>query len=264
MRVLFVTQYGPSMASSRTRVFQYFPCLHRHGFETRVVTVVPDGGAGGSGLLATQRTLAQDLLLHPHLVAHPAVRVASLAVEPRLRPAVRPESHLSLACAGPAAAAAAPGAVRLRRRHLHQRDPRPPLDRGMEGAPQPPRPAGHAEAGGRGCRRERLHRQLRRPLLPGHQDHRPGGYRRHPPPCRREARRGDRGRRVDRKRLIGTVPRPSAGPPWRGWGSAAPGSGFVSSGRPPGPVPGCRWRRRSGGWRRRAATWPGSTSGSCR
>ena len=55
MRVLFVTQYGPSMASSRTRVFQYLPYLHRHGFETRVITVVPDGGTEGSGLLATRR-----------------------------------------------------------------------------------------------------------------------------------------------------------------------------------------------------------------
>ena len=55
MRVLFVTQYGASMASSRTRVFQYLPYLHRRGIETRVITVVPDGATGGPGLLATER-----------------------------------------------------------------------------------------------------------------------------------------------------------------------------------------------------------------
>ncbi len=55
MRVLFVTQYGTSMASSRTRVFQYLPYLHRNGVETRVITVVPDGESSGSGLLATRR-----------------------------------------------------------------------------------------------------------------------------------------------------------------------------------------------------------------
>ena len=54
MRVLFVTQYGPSMASSRTRVFQYLPYLHSQGVETRVITVVPDGSTSGSGLLATR------------------------------------------------------------------------------------------------------------------------------------------------------------------------------------------------------------------
>ena len=55
MRVLFLTQYGASSASSRTRVFQYLPYLHRNGVETRVITVVPDGGTAGSGLLATER-----------------------------------------------------------------------------------------------------------------------------------------------------------------------------------------------------------------
>lgn len=55
MRVLFVTQYGASMASSRTRVFQYLPYLQGHGVETRVITVVPEAGTAGSGLLATER-----------------------------------------------------------------------------------------------------------------------------------------------------------------------------------------------------------------
>ena len=54
MRVLFVTQYGESIASSRTRVFQYIPFLHSRGVETRVITVVPDRGTSGSGLLATR------------------------------------------------------------------------------------------------------------------------------------------------------------------------------------------------------------------
>ncbi len=42
MRVLFVTQYGPLGASSRTRVFQYLPILEAEGIETVVRTVIPD------------------------------------------------------------------------------------------------------------------------------------------------------------------------------------------------------------------------------
>ncbi len=42
MRVLFVTQYGPLAASSRTRVFQYLPYLENAGIETAVRVVLPD------------------------------------------------------------------------------------------------------------------------------------------------------------------------------------------------------------------------------
>ena len=42
MRVLFIAQYGPLAASSRTRVFQYLPFLARAGIETRVRVVIPD------------------------------------------------------------------------------------------------------------------------------------------------------------------------------------------------------------------------------
>ena len=43
MRVLFITQYGPLAASSRTRVFQYLPYLREAGFEIVVRVVIPDG-----------------------------------------------------------------------------------------------------------------------------------------------------------------------------------------------------------------------------
>jgi glycosyltransferase involved in cell wall biosynthesis len=42
MRVLFIAQYGPLAASSRTRVFQYLPHLERAGIETQVRVVIPD------------------------------------------------------------------------------------------------------------------------------------------------------------------------------------------------------------------------------
>ena len=55
MKVLFVTQYGTLAASSRTRVFQYLPYLHDSGIQTRVITVLPDGGIGRSQLLVTHQ-----------------------------------------------------------------------------------------------------------------------------------------------------------------------------------------------------------------
>ena len=53
MRVLFITQYGPLAASSRTRVFQYIPYLDQAGFESDVRAVISDGliarfGQGGA------------------------------------------------------------------------------------------------------------------------------------------------------------------------------------------------------------------------
>ncbi len=42
MRVLFVAQYGPLAASSRTRVFQYCPYLEAEGVEADVNVVIPD------------------------------------------------------------------------------------------------------------------------------------------------------------------------------------------------------------------------------
>ena len=57
MRVLFVTQYGPLAASSRTRVFQYLPYLRDAGIEAEVRIVIPDewstrfGHRGAAGRL---------------------------------------------------------------------------------------------------------------------------------------------------------------------------------------------------------------------
>ena len=48
MKVLFVTQYGVLAASSRTRVFQYFPYLAQQNICVSVVTVLPDWAIGGS------------------------------------------------------------------------------------------------------------------------------------------------------------------------------------------------------------------------
>ena len=44
MKVLFVTQYGVLAASSRTRVFQYFPYLEQEQIQVSVITVLPDIG----------------------------------------------------------------------------------------------------------------------------------------------------------------------------------------------------------------------------
>lgn len=55
--VLFLSQYGPMAASSRTRVFQYLPELEAAGLRTRVLVVIPDSalaasrGAGSWGRL---------------------------------------------------------------------------------------------------------------------------------------------------------------------------------------------------------------------
>jgi len=50
LRLLFVTQYGESAASSRTRVFQYVPYLKKHGHHCRIVSVVKDKHIFGSQL----------------------------------------------------------------------------------------------------------------------------------------------------------------------------------------------------------------------
>ena len=42
MKVLFVAQYGPLAASSRTRVFDYLPLLREAGVDCRVLVVAPD------------------------------------------------------------------------------------------------------------------------------------------------------------------------------------------------------------------------------
>lgn len=42
MHVLFVAQYGSLAASSRTRVFDYLPLLHKAGIKTDVLVVAPD------------------------------------------------------------------------------------------------------------------------------------------------------------------------------------------------------------------------------
>ena len=54
MKVLFVTQYGPLAASSRTRVFQYLPFLLQHGVDARVITVLPDAHIGSTQVQVTR------------------------------------------------------------------------------------------------------------------------------------------------------------------------------------------------------------------
>jgi glycosyltransferase involved in cell wall biosynthesis len=54
MRVLFATQYGPTAASSRTRVFQYLPYLLQHQVRTEVITVLPDVRLSGSQVRVTR------------------------------------------------------------------------------------------------------------------------------------------------------------------------------------------------------------------
>ena len=48
MKLLFVTQYGISATSSRTRVFQYLPYLKGKGHECRIISVVKDKDISGS------------------------------------------------------------------------------------------------------------------------------------------------------------------------------------------------------------------------
>jgi glycosyltransferase involved in cell wall biosynthesis len=59
--VLFVTQYGPRAASSRTRVFNYLPFLRSRGVDCDVLTVLPDAVTGGSQVIATQRPMRKML-----------------------------------------------------------------------------------------------------------------------------------------------------------------------------------------------------------
>jgi glycosyltransferase involved in cell wall biosynthesis len=59
LRVLFVTQYGPQAASSRTRVFQYLPFLQKHGVVCEVLTVLPDSVLSGSQLVVTRNPVAK-------------------------------------------------------------------------------------------------------------------------------------------------------------------------------------------------------------
>ena len=213
MRVLFVTQYGASMASSRTRVFQYLPYLHSQGVETRVITVVPDGSTSGSGLLATRSpwrkifyyihtwwrtllcgwrawrsSLGCDLLFVQKVIFPWPVRVLLRLRRPRVLFDFDDAIFTS----------------EIRGRHwtaaLKERRNRrglPGMLKLAEGAV--------VENGYTGSYAARYCRVTR---ITG-----TGGYRGHPPPCRRAARRRDRDRRVDRKLLLGTVPRPSARTP---------------------------------------------------
>ena len=61
MRVLFVTQYGPLAASSRTRVFNYLPFLRTRGVECTVRTILPDELAAGARLIATRQPLRKTI-----------------------------------------------------------------------------------------------------------------------------------------------------------------------------------------------------------
>ncbi len=61
MQVLFVTQYGPRAASSRTRVFNYLTFLREQGVECHVLTVLPDDLIDGSHVVATHQPLRKIL-----------------------------------------------------------------------------------------------------------------------------------------------------------------------------------------------------------
>lgn len=57
MRVLFLTQYGPRAASSRTRVFHYLPFLRERGVDCDVITVLPDDLLDDAHLVASRHPL---------------------------------------------------------------------------------------------------------------------------------------------------------------------------------------------------------------
>ena len=60
MQVLFVTQYGPRAASSRTRVFNYLPFLRDRGVDCEVITVLDDDMVG-SQVIASQHPVRKVL-----------------------------------------------------------------------------------------------------------------------------------------------------------------------------------------------------------
>ncbi|SVC06871.1 uncharacterized protein METZ01_LOCUS259725, partial [marine metagenome] len=60
MQVLFVTQYGPRAASSRTRVFNYLPFLRDRGVDCEVITVLDDDMVG-SQVVASQHPMRKML-----------------------------------------------------------------------------------------------------------------------------------------------------------------------------------------------------------
>jgi glycosyltransferase involved in cell wall biosynthesis len=61
LHVLFVTQYGPRAASSRTRVFNYLPFLRSHGVECDVLTILTDDLLAGSQVIASNRPFRKML-----------------------------------------------------------------------------------------------------------------------------------------------------------------------------------------------------------
>ena len=61
MQVLFVTQYGPRAASSRTRVFNYLPFLRAQGVDCTVLTVLPDRVIAGSQVIASRQPVRKGL-----------------------------------------------------------------------------------------------------------------------------------------------------------------------------------------------------------
>jgi glycosyltransferase involved in cell wall biosynthesis len=61
LQVLFVTQYGPLAASSRTRVFNYLPFLGAQGIDCSVLTILPDRVIAGSLALVSRRPLRKIL-----------------------------------------------------------------------------------------------------------------------------------------------------------------------------------------------------------
>lgn len=63
MKILFLTQFGESAASSRTRAFQYVPYLAREGHEVRVLPLIPDAVRAWSKTLEGRQRIPYCLVV---------------------------------------------------------------------------------------------------------------------------------------------------------------------------------------------------------
>ena len=61
MKLLFVTQYGISAASSRTRVFQYLSYLKSKGYHCRIISVIEDKSLSGAKVSVVHQPIRKIL-----------------------------------------------------------------------------------------------------------------------------------------------------------------------------------------------------------
>ena len=80
MKILFIAQYGPLAASSRTRVFDYLPLLRKAGVTCDVRVVTPDDLIKRSTRGILSRLLYYILSYSPRLVDGMDLRFYSLAI----------------------------------------------------------------------------------------------------------------------------------------------------------------------------------------